>query len=614
MVLVPGVGLGEDEDEGMARGPCGRAGWILLAAGSAFLTAGAANAQAQPAVQPVPPTREEIERPQPPAPDTGRPSLTVEGEIARGPCSLDRPEYQNIRFTPTDVVFDDLRGLPAEELRPAFSDFVGTEQPVSVICEIRDRAIAILRERGYIATVQVPEQRIADGTLRLRVVMAKLVGLRVRGNAGNAERLIAGYLDRLTHQEVFNRFEAERALLLASDLPGYSVRLTLRSAGTVPGEVVGDVTVQHISAVVDFTVQNLGSHALGPWGGLLRAEFYGLTGLGDRTSISLFSTSDWDEQHTLQLAHELRLGRDGLTIGGQFTYAWASPDLGNPAIDIGANTLFASVEASYPFIRRQSRTLRGALGLDIVDQDIKFGPTPINRDRLRVAYARLDFNAAALTDPDPRFNAAAPRWRINASAELRQGVDIFGATRPCGPAFVNCLAPGAVPPTRAEADPTATVMRASFSGEYRPMPKFTIAAGARVQYSAHPLLSFEEYSGGNYTIGRGYEPGAVLGDSGVGFQAELRYGRAYPRRADDLALEPYVFLDQAWVWNRDRVLAIRHDQLTSAGIGVRAAYGNLFRVDAQLAVPLQRTQSQSRRGDTRFLITLTTRLWPWSLR
>jgi hemolysin activation/secretion protein len=106
----------------------------------------------------------------------------------------------------------------------------------------------------------------------------------------------------------------------------------------------------------------------------------------------------------------------------------------------------------------------------------------------------------------------------------------------------------------------------------------------------------------------------VLGDSGVGVQAELRYGRAYPRRADDLAMEPYVFIDQAWVWNRDRVLAVRHDQLTSAGFGVRAAYGNLFRIDARLAVPLQRTETQLRRGDTRFLITLTTRLWPWSLR
>ena len=55
--------------------------------------------------------------------------------------------------------------------------------------------------------------------------------MRVRGNAGRAERTIAGYLNKLTEQEVFNRYDAERYLLLAGDLPGYHVRLALRSAG-----------------------------------------------------------------------------------------------------------------------------------------------------------------------------------------------------------------------------------------------------------------------------------------------------------------------------------------------------------------------------------------------
>ena len=42
----------------------------------------------------------------------------------------------------------------------------------------------------------------------------------VAGILGRAERLIASYLDPLTRQDVFNRYQAERALLLASDLPG----------------------------------------------------------------------------------------------------------------------------------------------------------------------------------------------------------------------------------------------------------------------------------------------------------------------------------------------------------------------------------------------------------
>ena len=113
--------------------------------------------------------------------------------------------------------------------------------------------------------------------------MAHLTQVRVRGEATGAETVLAGYLNQLTKQPVFNRYEAERYLLLASDLPGYTVRLTLRPAGTAPGDVIGDVTVQRLPAYADFNVQNGGSQALGRWGGLLRGQLFGLTGLGDRT-------------------------------------------------------------------------------------------------------------------------------------------------------------------------------------------------------------------------------------------------------------------------------------------------------------------------------------------
>ena len=193
---------------------------------------------------------------------------------------------------------------------------VGREQPVSVICDIRDRAATELRRAGYIASVEVPEQRIADGTVRFRVLMAKLVQVRVRGNATGAERTIAGYLNRLTGQQVFNRFEAERYLLLASDIPGYQVRLTLRPAGAVPGEVIGDVAVLRTAAYVDANIQNYGSHELGRWGGLLRGQVYGLTGLGDRTTLGVFTTSDFEEQQTLTFGHDFRLGSEGLAVAG----------------------------------------------------------------------------------------------------------------------------------------------------------------------------------------------------------------------------------------------------------------------------------------------------------
>src|SRR3546814_18374064 len=67
--------------------------------------------------------------------------------------------------------------------------------------------------------------------------------------------------------------------------------------------------------------------------------------------------------------------------------------LGDPRFDVKARTLLATAEASYPFIRTQTQTLRGAFGLDLINQNVRFNALPLTRDHLRVAYARLDLEA-----------------------------------------------------------------------------------------------------------------------------------------------------------------------------------------------------------------------------
>lgn len=532
----------------------------------------------------------------------------VEGGIERAPCALDGPQFQNIRFTLRGAQFEGLQGLSPGELTPAYSQLVGSEHPISVVCEIRDRAATILRNAGYIAAVEVPEQKIEDGVVHFRVLMAHLAQVRVRGDASGAERIIAGYLNQLTKQPVFNRYDAERYLLLASDLPGYTVRLTLRPAGTAPGEVLGDVTVQRTPAYADLNIQNGGSHELGPWGALLRTQFFGLTGLADRTVLSAFTTADFKEQQTLQFGHDFRLGSEGLGVGGLFTYAWAHPSI--PKSDVRARTLLATVQADYPFVRSVARTVRGSLGMDYVDQDVSLNGAALSRDHLRVGFARLSGEAIS-TDFSPGRSLAEPLWRITGQAELRKGLNIFGATD-CGPKFVRCTGPGDIEPSRLEGLSTAAVVRGLLYGEYRPVPKLTFALGLRGQYAWDPLLSFEEFSAGNYTVGRGYDPGALLGDRGWGSQLEIRAGSTVPASAKKAAVEGYLFWDHARVTNLDKTFIVAGSKhLNSVGGGARIAFDR-FALDASLAVPLTRVGVLDRKPGARFLISLTTRLWPWS--
>ncbi len=561
----------------------------------------------------TPPTRDELRGTTRPPTSDERPRLSVEGELPGAACALDRPEFAEIRVTPSAVMFEDLRGLTPDELRGAYAPYLGTDQPISVICRIRDRASAMLREAGYIAAVEVPEQRIEGGQIRLRVLMAKLVALRVRGDAGANERLVASYLRHLEGQEVFNRNQAERYLLLAGDLPGMNVRLALRPTGTVPGEVVGEVTVVRLPGQLDLNLQNYGARAVGREGGLIRGQLFGLTGMGDRTAVAFYSTLDFEEQQTLQVSHDFRLGSEGLQIAAQATYSWARPDTGDPLLDIRSKTLFASIGARYPFIRSQRFSLIGGAGFDWSDQDVTFGALGLSQDHLRTLFATLDFAAAAPVSSAERSARLGPRWRLDGGLELRQGLDILGASQACGVNFVNCLAPGVIPPSRFEGEPGATVIRAQLAGEARIIPDISFFLGAQAQYAFDPLLAFEEFSTGNYTVGRGYDPATLVGDRGIGFQAELRFGRLDPQGPNDFDIQPYLFFDAAWVGNEDRLfISGGRQDLQSLGGGVRAILGDRLQLDAAVAVPLVRAGLMTEKPDPRFLISLTTRLWPWS--
>ncbi|MCX7283033.1 MAG: ShlB/FhaC/HecB family hemolysin secretion/activation protein [Novosphingobium sp.] len=495
------------------------------------------------------------------------------------------------------VAFAGLKEIDAAELASTWQPYAGTAQPIAVLCEIRDAAGTMLRNRGYLAAVQVPTQQIENGEVRMEVIYARITAFRARGETKGAERKLEQYLGALSGDEVFNANRAERYLLLARDLPGYNVQLTLRPAGTGPGELIGEVSVLREAYAVDLTLQNLASQETGRFGGQIRAQAFGLTGMGDVTTLAYYATSDFSEQHLVQAAHEFRPGGNGLIVGGQMTYAWTRPDVaGLPAgVSIRARTLYASLSARYPLKRAQAQNLWIAGGFDLVNQDVDL-IGPLTRDKVRVAWARLDMDGVDLS-------RVRPAWRYSSSLELRQGLAILDATRGCTGAGCGAF----VPTSRFDGSPTATVVR--WQGEYeRALGKVSLLFAPRAQYAFKPLFSFEEFSAGNFTVGRGYDPGDLIGDSAAGGAVEFRGPRLAVTQNRKLRVQPFVYADAAWVWNKD---VSGSQRLTAAGGGIRSEIGARFRLEATLAVPLEKVGLQTRRSDPRFLVTLTTRLLPW---
>lgn len=559
------------------------------------------------------PTREEILRRPPEA--AARPNdarALVEGDVDRGPCPLADPAYANLTFTLSGAEFANLEGAPADLLRPAWQGLIGRTVPLSMVCDIRDAASELLRRKGYLAAVQVPPQRIENGIVRFDVLLTRIVDFQVRGDAGRSEALIAGYLSTLKNQPVFNAIDAERTLLLMRDLPGYDVRLTLRPAGTRPGEMIGELQVVYTPVDAALNANDYGSPSTGRFGGLAQLHYNGLLGRGDRTSLGFFSTADFKEQQVALVGEELRIGHDGLTLAADFAYAWTHPSFGT-STNFRSRTFVASLEARYPLVRRQVRTIILAGGLDWIDQRARLDGFDFFTDKLRVAYARIGFDRidAASIASLKGYSATEPRWRIGGTLEIRQGLGLLGNSKGCGPAYIRCFAPGAIPPSRFDADTTAFIARASGYVEFRPSPAFAILFSPRAQFAPNALAAYEEFSAGAFTIGRGYDPGTLTGDSGIGFASEVRLGSLVPSSNRDAAIQGYGFLDSAWLWNKDQGTPGDPQQLISAGGGIRAALGDRFNLETALAFPLKRTLFDPKRGDVRLLVNLTMRLLPW---
>ncbi|RVT89701.1 ShlB/FhaC/HecB family hemolysin secretion/activation protein [Sphingomonas crocodyli] len=452
------------------------------------------------------------------------------------------------------------------------------EQKVAVVCEIRDRAAAVLRKEGYVASVQIPPQRIENGQLRLEVVAAHITEVRVRGDAGRYRRTLAARIEKLKALNPLNEHDAERILLLAADVPGLEVQLTLRPAGTEPGAVIGDLTIAARRATVLANVQNYGSHQLGRITMYGRTDLYGLTGLSDVTSIGGQVTGDLQEQRVLQAVHQMGLGNDGITMSLNGTYAWSRPDLGT--LDLRAESAIAGIEFNAPIVRSVRKSLFVGAGVDISEQRTRvFGgnnaagnasSSPLNRDRIRVAFLRLTgIRRTPTLDGGDAFYLAG-------RLEVRKGLDILGATK------MGLQTGGGYLPSRIEGSATAWVVQGDLDAAVQVTPALSFAGSARGQWANDPLLNYDEYSIGNLTIGRGYDPGANSGDRAIGVRGEARVRWFNTPR---LRVETFGFYDHVWLWNLDSSAIEDNRKLGSYGGGVRVSLPGMATLDVMYAKP-----------------------------
>ena len=546
------------------------------------------------------PTRDQIEPPTLPKPaDRKKVEIDSRAALERAACPL---ETSTVLTTIDRVEFTASRGGPlAPEIAALLQNVggVGHDQRIRVVCDIRDRANEALLKAKYVATVQVPAQRIEDGTLRLEVVTARIVEMRVRGDPGPYERVIQNNIEALKRLDPLNEAEAERLLLLAGDTPGLDVQLSLRPAGTVPGDVIGEMTVNYRRLSVIANVQNYNSRQLGRETGYIRAEYRGITGAADSAFLGLSSTFKVDEQKIIQGGYQIGIDGDGTTLGTRLTYAISQPDLDQ--LRLQTKSIIATFEVSHPLVRSVTSNFGLTGGLEYSQQrtvvQTNTGNTPLNLDRVTTLFLR------ATGDWRARSIAGEDSFRVGGFFEVRQGISVFGATQ------TGVVTPDGFTPSRFEGSATPTIIRGALDTKFGLGPIFDLAGSVRGQWSNRPLLNFDEFAVGNLTIGRGYDPGSNSGDRAIGGTVELR---AKVVRSGEARVELFGFYDAVRIWNLDSNSTENNRSLRSYGGGMRLTLPGIALLEVTYAHPQDKALSFDKAPPPdRLLASLTMQLVPF---
>src|SRR6185312_15898920 len=365
---------------------------------------------------------------------------------------------------------------------------------------------------------------------------------------------IGGYLEPARSETPLTMASLERGLLLANDLPGIKATGVLRPAPNTPGasDLVVDTSQPWISGGV--AVDNRGSRFSGLWTISGDVEFNSLFGPDQLTGSVTLSPSSL-EQIAGQLSYRRAIGDDGLvgSIIGSITHGQPGSTL--TAFNVLTDSWAVGPRLTYPLIRSRAESLILDGGFTVQDAKIGLLGAPFSHDQWRV----LDIGGSY-----QRADVLGGIW--TSTFDIAQGLPILGASpnRIHGLPNPNLSRLGAL---------TDFTKITGYSRLTVPLPdSFTVVLAVQGQYSFAPLITGEQIAFGGNQIGRGYDPGAITGDHGVGGSAELRYDYRVGQEWLS-AIEPYAYVDGAQTWYIQRGPAfspsLLNQNIASVGGGVR---------------------------------------------
>ena len=490
------------------------------------------------------------------------PGAVQPGRDRQGPAAPSQPDFDfsivtphrsavpravdEVRFKLSDIKIVGSVKIPADRFRPLYAGLLGKDITLGDILDVADKIEAAYRAEGYLLVrAYVPPQRVRDGVFTINVVEGYLGGVTVQGGDAETRRDIDGYLKDAMLSRPPRLSTVERALLLTNDIPGVGATGILKPSPDKPGasDLVVDIAQPPITG--GLTVDDRGSRFSGIWTVQGDVEVNSIFG-ADQLSATVTSSPSSLEQIAGTLRYRRAIGDDGLigTLVGTLTHGEPGSTLS--AFHVLTDSWAAGGRLTYPLIRSRAETLLLDGGFTAQDARVDVAG-PVSHDQWRVIDLGGSYQRGGLLG-----NGV---WTTTFDAA--QGLPILGAT-----------ANGAPTLSRLGGHTDFTKLTGSTRVVLPLFDSFSTALNLQGQVAFDRLITGEQIAFGGTQIGRGYDPGAITGDHGLGGSAELRYDIHF---TDSFlqALQPYVYSDAAQTWYMKHSLSLPNQSIVSVGGGVR---------------------------------------------
>lgn len=228
------------------------------------------------------------------------------------------------------------------------------------------RAVAqAYRDAGWVVRTMLPAQDIADGTVTIQVVEARLGKIEANGRPPARvalDQITALFDAQRKPGQPLNGDALDRALLLANDLPGVLVSGNLREGS---GEQETDLVLNTEDRPLlqgQVTVDNTGSRSTGSDRVLGSVSLNSPLKLGDLVGVDAIHSSGSDY---LRVADSLPVGDLGWRVGvnaSALRYRLVTADFS--ALQAHGNSQTVGLESSYPIVRARTANLYLGANLD----------------------------------------------------------------------------------------------------------------------------------------------------------------------------------------------------------------------------------------------------------